>query len=76
MNKQESIIIALCRCALSGNPTDATKHQIVRLQQEYMENGSSEMARRIEILINPEPNELDGLRIVQSNTPDEEVIGI
>ncbi len=65
MNKQESIILALCRCALSGNPTDATKHQIVRLQQSYLEN-NSEMAVRIEKLINPAPNEIDDFKIIQS----------
>ena len=66
MNKQEAIIIALCRCALAGTPTEATKHQIVRLKKSYLDNDSYEMVAAIDKLMNPEPNELDGFKVVQS----------
>lgn len=35
MTREETIIVALCRCAMAGEPTEATKHQILRLRRYY-----------------------------------------
>ncbi len=67
MNKQEAIIIAICRCALAGTPSEATKHQIARLKIWYFDNGLYDMAMAIDKVMNPEQNELDGFKIVKSN---------
>lgn len=57
-------MLALCRCALF-NATDATRHQIERLKDCYEEAGN-DMSERIDALLNPKPNEMDGMTIVKS----------
>lgn len=70
--KEEAIILALCRCALF-NATDATRHQICRLRDLYRSSNNNEMADKIEKMLNPEPNEMDNLKIVKSKSDDAPV---
>jgi len=67
--KGEAIILALCRCALF-NATDATRHQIYRLIDLYRSSNNNETADKIDSILNPEPNEMDNLKIVQSLSND------
>jgi len=64
--KKDAIIIALCRCVLGGNPNEATRHQINRLH-EWCATNDSDMAVKLDSLINPKPTEMDNLKIVKSN---------
>lgn len=66
MTHEQSILVALCRCVLAGNPNEATSHQIMRLYKMYIKQDNKEMSDRVHELLNPTPNEMDGFKIVQS----------
>jgi len=68
MNREESIIVALCRCAMAVSPTDATKHQILRLRRYYETvDGKGEIAKAIKAISSAD-NEDAYFRVIKSKT--------
>lgn len=65
VSREFSIVLALCRCSLYNNPTEAVKHQIRRLIKLYEDTGQGHLAEKLNELFR-EPNE-DNFKIVQSN---------
>lgn len=64
LTQEHALILALCRCALL-NATDATKHQMSRLQKYYQPE-SPDMAKKIEELLHIDQEIEEKFKIVKS----------
>ena len=69
--KEQAIIVALCRCALAINPTDATKHQINRLRDHYRDTGNDILAGKLDRVINASNEDSEDFKIVRSEMDKE-----